>query len=390
MKSFNPLEIIAPPYRKLWDRSGQNGEVQVEGSEIALPFFELSILKVDFISSQSFDSNEGVSAGEALTYSFELSDGSSRIVRAWIPFDRSEHLVATSGTAFMTTIDGYAGDRSRRIASEAGLAVIQVGAEYSGDSVRSVTTPVRLAKAVMSAPAISLAKTAQAEELIIAEMCERHNLPRNQVAHGDSRDSVTTLAQPAYASLHDMNVAYIDPKALVMHDQLSSVVDIAKVLRWLGREAVVGSTVLMQLATENDLLRLSGTPTRDLRELTGLFVGTLPALFSGEAGVLAQSMPLDIRGYANLYRKDILCNVETWEETLRRYPNLYVNIVNKAVHAHLASITAGEKQLGRFTELREQTDIHGLNYDATDLSYMKKKMANEHPDLSRLTMAASA
>lgn len=135
----------------------------------------------------------------------------------------------------------------------------------------------------------------------------------------------------------------------------------------LGREAIVGPRVIADLAIQRKLLSLRGTASLNPNFLLASTIGAGPALLSGETGELVKMLPDDTRGFANGYLRDELFDQANWEEGLRRYPNMYLNMVDKAVHAHLLSIRGLLRQLGRFERLAQESREHGMNLEVYDV-----------------------
>lgn len=316
---------------------------------------------------------------------YRLNDGMSRLTQTWIPNDVQAQFTATSGMAFATMVPGYDQDRAEQLAL-LGIPNIQISAEQGDRHWPSLGDIARLGQTALCSPEISIAKSSQAETEIIADLVcgDRYDLPRLIEAHGDSRGSMTSLGRAVYSglkqadgtSLYDLTPLWVDPKAIVLHDRLPAE-KFYKVVTWLAKEALVGSQVMAELAMQKKLLSLKGTVSLNPNFLLASITGTVPALLAGETGELVSMLPDDIRGFANGYVRDELFDQENWGEGLQPYPNLYLNLVDKAVHAHLLSIRGLQRQMGRFDRLAEESRTHGTNVAAYDVPYIAGRMPEQ-------------
>lgn len=380
----NPLHIpkslydmAVPEPEKRWERSGQTDECFVKydasGDAITAPLFDVGIKQMEHVETRGFGDERDV-MGVVHTDLFTLNDGLQRLTQTWIPSDIQAAFTATSGMAYTTMVPGYDQDRSEMMAT-VGIPNIQISAEQ-GDKHWPVPSDIlRLGRTALSAPGISIAKSSQAETEIIADLVERYELPKLIEAHGDSRGSMTSFGRAVYAGLkqpadgtpmYDLTPLWIDPKAVVLHDRLSAD-KLHKVFTWLGREAIVSPRVIADLAIQRKLLSLRGTASLNPNFLLASTIGTGPALLSGETGELVKKLPDDMRGFANGYLHDELFDRANWEEGLRQHPNIYLNMVDKAVHAHLLSVRGLLRQLGRFERLAQESREHGANLEAYDV-----------------------
>ena len=169
--------------------------------------------------------------------------------------------------------------------------------------------------------------------------------------------------------MYGLKPLWIDPKAVVLHDRLPFE-NFHKVATWLVHETVIGPQVVADLAIQRKLLSLRGTTSLNPNFILASAIGIGPALLTGETGKLVEMLPDDMRGFVNGYLRDELYDKESWEQGIKRYPNLYLNQVDKAVHAHLLSMRGLLRQLGRFERLAQESQEHGMDLAAYDVHYI--------------------
>lgn len=391
----NPLNLprdmydwVVPAPQERWQRSGMTEEVVVKqdagGHNVIVPLFNVGIDSVELLGSREFGSRQKP-AGKVHVDLYHLKDGMSRLAQTWIPYDIQAQYTGTSGMAFTTMVPGYDQDRSEMMAT-VGIPTIQISAEQGDRHWPELADIARLGKTVLNSPSISIAKSSQAETEVIADLVERHRLPRLIEAHGDSRGSMTSIGRAVYGGLksgdsnttpmYDLIPLWIDPKAVVLHDRLPAE-RLHKVASWLVREAIIGPRVIADLAIQRKLLSLRGTASLNPNFLLASAIGTAPALLSGEVGELTAALPDDVRGFANGYSHDELFDKTNWEEALQPFPNLYLNQVDKAVHAHLLSMRGLLRQLGRFERLAQQSREHGANLAAYDVYHISSRTSEQ-------------
>lgn len=309
--------------------------------------------------------------GKVFTRVFTMNDGIERVSRLWLPDHVEGTLTGQSGTAFTTSIDGYGAERSRLYSARVDTPNIQHDAEHSGRHIRSILDIIQLATTLADGQTISLAKSAEAEMLMTQYWVEEMGLSPDIAAFGDSWDAITALALPTYAEQYGLKVPYIDPKALVLHDPIEpSYEGVKKVAKWVRDEIVGGTAVVAALLAEGDLSPIRGTIPLNPHFWVSSFTGVAPSLLSGEAGRFMEWLPKDVIGYANLFEKDALCEVDVWQADLRRFDRIGVNLVPEGLHAHLLSRVSQSKQRGRMHRLHNENLEHGDNYDAFDAEHI--------------------
>jgi len=381
---------VVPEPQERWRRSGMTGEVTVkqdaDGHDVNVPLFNVGINSCEPLGSREFGPKQN-RLGRVHVDLYHLKDGMSRLTQTWIPYDVQAEFTGTSGMAFTTMVEGYDQDRAEMMAT-VGIPNIQISAEQGDMHWPSLRDIKRLGQTALHAPKISIAKSSQAEIEIIAHLVssEKYDLPRLIEAHGDSRGSMTSFGRAVYGGLtlgdvdntpmYDLIPLWIDPKAVVIHDRLPAD-KLHKVITWLIHEALVGPQVIADLAIQRKLLSLRGTASLNPNFLFASAIGTAPALLSGEAGELTGMLPNDIRGFANGYQRDELFDQENWENAIRPLPNLYLNEVDKAVHAHLLSMRGLLRQMGRLERLAQESREHGENLAAYNVHHISGRTAEQ-------------
>jgi len=382
----NPLDLPKKLYDtvvltpdKRWERSGMKEELTVihdDGRESIVPIFDVGVVSVEHLGSREYG-DERNPEGAVHTDLFLLKDGLHRLAQTWIPNDIQAQFTATSGMAYTTMVEGYDEERAKRLAFM-GIPNIQVSSEQGDKHWPAFRDLRRLARTALLSPKISLAKSSQAETEIIAYLInELYNLPQLIEAHGDSRGGLTSIGRGVYsglamrdgASRYNLTPLWLDPKAVVLHDRLP-VDRFHEVVEWLVKEALGSPPVVAELAVERSLLSLRGTTSINPNFLLASLIGIGPALLGGEAGELAKMMPNDIRGFANGYLYDKLYDRENWQEGLRPYPNLYLNEVDKAVHANLLSLRGLHPQMARLGRLAIESREHGTSLASYNVSHI--------------------
>lgn len=379
-----------PTARERWLAGG--AVIRDDGS----PVFDLEITETTAIEREPFydKSRSGTyrRIGEVITRQFVTSDGIDRRSRLWLPDKYSGTLTGQSGTAFTTSIDGYAEERARRIAARVAMPVIQHDAEYSGGRQCWLGDIRRLPAVLASSQGLSLAKSAQSEMLITKAWQTEFDIPGDIAAFGDSYDAMTTIALPTYADMYDLKVPYIDPKAPVLLDPIEpSTEGLELVAKWLRTEMIGGVAVLSALLAEGDLATLRGTISLKPNFWAGSMSGIAPMLLGGGTRQFLDWLPHDTIGYVNLYEKDLLCDVAAWEEVFQPFDRIATNRVPTGIHASLLSRIAHSKQRGRLHRLHNQNLIHGDNYDRFDAEHIHGSylgLPDEAADLAIGSMAS--
>lgn len=368
MKELNKVfDTIIAPADELWERGhAEMREVEIDPGHIEdVPFFDLEIKSDEVDSSEPLVTRSGRAIGRETVRRIVTSDGIDRRVRTITVDDKyraDSDFVVTDGTAWTTTINGYAKDRAERIAAMAGVDVIQIGAEYSASALPYGLDVFRLGRTICNARSISLAKTAQSEQLIVAHLTEGMGLSRNQYAIGDSRGSMKTPGQYPYAAMYGNEIVHMDTKAPCVPEKIE-LRDVPRFVQWLGTEAVAGTVVIGSMAVKRKVATLSGTTSINPNFIASSLVGIMPALASGEAGRMTRWVPTDAHGHIVVYDKDILSLGEEWDKQWEHHPNIHLKHVPRKTHAHLLERRAHDLQVGRIKRFSEQyeTTRHALD-----------------------------
>lgn len=378
----NAYDWVVPAPEERWQRSGMTDEVVAkqdnDGHDIKVPLFNVGLARpVENLGVREFGDKQNP-AGKVYTDLYYLKDGMTRLAQTWIPYDIQSEYTATSGMAYTTMVEGYDQDRAEMMAI-VGIPNIQISAEQGDRHWLDLSDIIKLGRTALSAPGISIAKSSQAETEVIADVVTRYNLPRLIEAHGDSRGSKTSFGRAVYSGLtipgedgtpmYGLTPLWIDPKAVVLHDRLPAE-KFHTVATWLLHETVVGPQVIADLAIQRKLLSLRGTTSLNPNFILASAIGIGPALLTGETGKLVAMLPDDIRGFVNGYLRDELYDKENWEQGIKPYPNLYLNQVDKAVHAHLLSMRGLLRQLGRLERLAQESREYGMNIAAYNVHHI--------------------
>ena len=314
-----------PTAEELWER---NDATYVDG----LPVFDIDIdgqpKEYDTRPLYRKDRFRRRKIGSSVLLGYRTTDGMDRLVSVHTLDDgyRSDaDMLATTSTAWTTTVAGYTGRRDRRINLEAGIQTVTIGAE--GSTNESFLDSDILAN-------ISLAKTAQSEQAILAHVSKKFDLPTHHYALGDSRGAMIKPGHAMYAPRYGNDIIFTDIKAPCVPEKLGHE-DLPKVAMWLAMEALGATGVGISLAKDRDLGLLLGTFDAHPRALLTAFGGIMPALMSGEAGRLAEFAPNDMHGHVVLYGHDILSSADRWNEIYAAKPDMTMKNVPRGSHAHL-------------------------------------------------------
>lgn len=322
------FDTIFPSADELW----QNGGATIlDGAPY---FLDLEIdSKPETYSTKNLYIKDGLrrrKIGSSVLLGYTMSDGIDRLVKVRTLDDayRSDaDMIVTTTTAWTTTVGGYVGRRDERIARETGLQTVSIGAEGS-------TNMHALGQDVLRT--ISLAKAAQSEQAILADVSERFDLPTRHYGLGDSRGAMIKPAHSLYAGAYGNEVVFTDIKAPCVPDKLGPE-DMPRVALWMAVEALGAAAVTASLVKERDFGLLVGTFDAHPRSVPASLAGIMPALMSGEAGRLAQAAPNDMPGHLVLYGHDILSSVDRWHEIYGPKLDMTIKNVARGSHAHLLS-----------------------------------------------------
>ena len=345
---------------ELWDAGGA---VSVDGNGV--PDFDLEIIENKLVHEKAFRTHHRRTVGREAVRRLVTSDGIDRLVRVLdVDEPTGGEFVVTDGTAWTTTIDGYAGDRAKAIAAESRVPVIQVGSEHSSRRL-GLADGLRLPKTILEARGISLAKTAQSEQLIIGQLMDQYDLPHRQYAIGDSRGSMKTPGQFAYAERYGSEIAHFDVKAPCVPEKLE-LKDMPRFARWLQVEALGGVAVIAELARQGELGTLVGTTSINPNFIASSLIGIMPALASGEAGSMVDWVPREAHGHVVVYEKDGMSLSEQWDERWQDHQDVYIHHVGNKSHAHLLQQRAHLAQRARIQRFGREFIRTGGDVDLMD------------------------
>ena len=367
------FENFAPSAEELWQRGGARmHSVEIElGRREEIPFFNLELAsrkELNCDKLEIYNGRRSQEIGREVLLQITLSDGIDRLARVTQLNDNErfeDNFIVTDGTAWTTTINGYAHDRATQIASQNRVNTIQVGAEHSGRNIPYGLDGLRLGRTLHQARSISLAKTAQSEQLIISQLVQDYDLAAAQYAIGDSRASMATPGHFPYAKLYGNKIIYMDTKAPCVPEKLTGC-DIGRLARWLGVEALVATQVITKLATEGRLNTLAGTMSANPNSALSSMLGVAPALVSGEAGRMVSWVPQGTPGHIVVYGKDGLSQADKWREIWQQHPNVYLKSVERKGHVHILESKAHQRQIGRIGRFSEELNYAGGNLEQID------------------------
>lgn len=367
MKTLQPLKVrqkvsivetafntVYPTADELWERGGA---VLEDG----MPYFpNLGVEGEPTERSYPLYAKRGMlrkKIGTTLLLSYMMTDGIDRLARLNVLDDKYRSdvdLLAVSGTAWTTRPHkGYAKRRDDRTARELGIETMTIGAEGSTNE-RMLTAEQR--------GTISLAKSAQSEEMILAHALHKYGLSNRHYARSDSRDGMIEPARVAHAPRYGIEKVFSDMRAICAPDRIEAS-DIPTVGLWLGVEAMGATAVATTLLLERDLGLVLGTFETHPRSLVTSFDGIMQALMSGEAGRLAAAAPETMRARIALYGYDVLSPDERWRDIYRSKPDVTLRSTPRGSHAHLLTRTDLQFQrLERAVESLSESDQLDIDY----------------------------
>ncbi len=363
MKHFarQTFDHFFPSPEELWQRGDATmiDTVIDQGHIEEVPFFDLEITKLQQLDDEPFITRRGRKIGRSVLYRLDVN-GIDHRARAFVPDDayRTDHdFTITSGTAWMTTIDGYALDRSRKLFADTQMPVLQVGPPHSATVLPRGLEVLRVPKTLKEASQTSLARTAQIEQLAFAVLSSLHDLPREQVAIGDSRDSNTTPGQYAYMGHYGATIIDFDNKARcapegVDFDRLPEVAN------WLA-DTVLGSVAVgLCLTKQGSLSSLRGTSSLNPNFLASSLTGTMRALSSGETLRMIDWVPQDAHGVDVLYGRDDMSHPDVIIDAWSSHRNVDIKLVPNGTHASLLHPLAHAGRRKRMVERAKQYRDH--------------------------------
>ncbi len=351
------FDHLFPSPEELWQRGGaiMLDTVIDEGHIEQVPFFDLEITKVRTLDDEPFITKRGRKLGRSVLHRIDVN-GVDHLARAFVPADelRTDHdFTITSGTAWMTTIDGYALDRSRKLVADTHMPLLQVGPPHSSHALPRPLELLRVPRTIREANETSLARTAQTEQLVFAALSSMYDLPRTQVAIGDSRDSNTTAGQYAYMKHYESDIIAFDNKGRCAPEKVNFE-NLPEFANWLADTTIGGVAVSLCLAKQGQLASLRGSASLNPNFIASSLTGTMRALASGETRRMLDWVPKDARGIDILYGRDDLSHPDIITEAWQGHPNVVVKVVPNGTHASLLHPLAHAGRRKRMVHRAEQ------------------------------------
>jgi hypothetical protein len=368
-KGYNAL---FPSAEELWDRSGAEmvPVVAADGSVVDRPFYDLEVTNKDTwdkpLEVEELVTRRGRHLGFSAVHQVEVN-GIDHLARV-IVTDGQGDLTITSGSAWTTTINGYAHDRAVKITADTHQPHIQVGPPHSGQMLPFWLEGLRVPQTINEARATSLARTAQIEQLIFAKLSQRYELPRRQVAVGDSRDDITTPGQYLYTSLYGAEIVGFNTKARVMTDRMEPN-HLPRIGRWGAATVAGGVAVAICLAKEGQLGTIRGTTSANPNFWASTMTGNVRSLASGESRLLIDTVPRDAHGMDTVYGKDMDGHDEIRDAWgAETHPNVYVKHVPRGGHPALLHPKAHKSTRRDIKELVSEYkanngSVHAMDWD---------------------------
>lgn len=365
------FDHLFPSAEELWQRGDATmlDTMIDEGHIEKVPFFDLEVTKLKTLDDEPFITRRGRHIGRTVLHRLDVN-GVDHMARAFVPSDeyRTEHdFTITSGAAWMTTIDGYAQDRSRKLFADTQMPVLQIGPPHSTKVLPFGLEFLRVPRTLKDATETSLARTAQIEQLAFAALSSMYDLPREQVAIGDSRDGNTTAGQYPYTHLYGASIIDFDNKGRCAPEKIE-LEDVPEFANWLADTVIGGVAVSICLAKEGQLGTLPGTTSFNPNFLASSLTGTMRALASGETRRMMDWVPKDAHGVDILYGRDDLSYPEIIKEAWAEHPNVHVKVVPKGNHASLLHPLAHTGRRKRMVERAQQYRSRSGKLDAMDWS----------------------
>lgn len=363
------FDYLFPSAEELWQQGNATmlDTVIDEGHSEKVPFFDLEVTKLKTLDDEPFITRRGRHIGRSVLHRLDVN-GVDHMARAFVPNDeyRTEHdFTITSGTAWMTTINGYALDRSRKLFADTQMPVLQIGPPHSAKVLPFGLDFLRVPQTLKDASETSLARTAQIEQLAFAALSSMYDLPYEQVPIGDSRDGNTTAGQYAYMNMYGASIIDFDNKGRCAPEKVEFD-DIPEFANWLADTMIGGIAVSLCLAKEGQLGTLPGTTSLNPNFIASSLTGTMRALASGETRRMINWVPKDAHGIDILYGRDDLSHPEIITEAWAGHPNVHTKIVPNGSHASLLHPLAHAGRRKRMVERAQQYRAHEGNLDEMD------------------------
>lgn len=331
-------ELIAPTPEDLWLRGGadiRSTEIEHERHE-NVPFFDLEIAHRGTQYTRPLLDNLARAVGKTVTRTYVTSDGIDRATRVFLPDNANDDFLIAMTTPWWTSVDGLNHANAATMATELQVPVALIGAEHSARRYNLPLDVLRVAHTAKRSTTISLAKTAQSNQLILADLRMNHDLPNGIVKTGESRGAMVTDGEYAYANLYGAEILYQDKTALCLPDQLfSEASDSDALLQFPGSELIGAGYVTVEAIKKHATKRFLGTVSLNPNFIVSSLIGVGPALASGEAGRFIQWLPKNAAGHQVTYKFDRASRPERQRELYADHHNIAI-ITLVGSHATLA------------------------------------------------------
>ena len=348
---------VIPDAETLWRRTGaQMREVEIEPGRVeSVPHYSIGIDSIVAHKPEIFYDHCGDRIGRHIMHTIVTSDGVDHAANVTL-LDNGHRTGAdffvSDSTAWFTDVNGYAAVRDNTIAEKVGVEVIRTGADASARMMGGLDV-MRLGSTVVKSRKASLAKSAEADQAMVAELAERYSLPLTQYGIGDSQAGMRKFMAQYHANQNGIPMEYMDIKALCAPDKLQ-VRDLKTAAQWMGTELIGGAAILAIMMLEDEAQDIMDTISLNPNFIVASIVGGTPSLAGGEAGASTAFVPSDAHGQLCHYGKDKLSRPPRWMELLRGHPNIHHKIVEKGIHAHLLRHVAHSAQTDRIMRFSEE------------------------------------
>ena len=360
---------VMPGHENIWKRSGATMlEVEIEPGRIErIPHHDIGVDTIIPHKPVEFTGENGRRIGRHIMHTVITSDGVDHSANLTIMDDRyrtSAPFFVSDSTALFTGVNGYAAVRDNEIAQRVGVDIVRTGADGSANLLGPLDF-MRVGATALRSRKSSLAKSAEADQAIVAKIAGMYSLPPVQYGIGDSQAGMRKLFAHYFAGRNGIDMAYMDVTAICAPDKLN-LKDLPEVGLWTGTELLGGAAIIALMLLEDEAEDITETISLNPNFITATIIGALPSLASGEAGASTRFVPSTAAGHFCHYGNDRLSHPERWIELLSANEEIQHKIVDKGIHAHLLRKIGRTQKLGRIIrfdqEFKSHSSIHAINY----------------------------
>ena len=355
------FDHLIPHAEDLWEAGG--AEV-IDG----IPYFNpIHTENPETLSDDEFKTKSGRVVGRQVLYRMEV-DGIGYASRVLVPNDedRTENEVTIlDSTAWGTTIDGYVGDRDAKLVIDNSVPLIATGAPHSDSPLPAALEFLRVPRTVKQSTKLSLAYSAQVEQMVAAYLSDQHGLPKQQVKIGDSRGSNISSGHYPYTKEHGAEIVMFDTKGRCAPGKID-IENVPEFVGWLVATGLGGIAVSACLASKGRLDLLKGTASLNPNFIASALTGTMRSLAGGETGMMIGWVPEDTHGHDVLYGLDSLADYKTLDTMWSDHENVRRKIVQSGTHAALLHPLAHSDQRGRISRFVTEYRRTGGDIDQID------------------------